>query len=423
MTMTIWLTVAGIAFLLFLSGFFSGSETALTAVSRARIHRLARSGSKQAGIVEKLIAKKERLIGALLLGNNLVNVLASSLATSVLIAVFGDAGVIYATLVMTLAVVIFAEVLPKTWAINQPDEFALRVASITRLVVVVLAPLTGIIQMLVRTLLRLGGVKTDDARSGLTGIEEIRGTVDLLHHEGEVIKHDRDMLGGILDLSELEISDVMIHRTRMRTLDITEPPADLIRAVLDSPYTRLPLHKGDPDEIIGVVHAKDVLREIVKVGGDINKIKIEKIASKPWFVPETTSAQSQLNAFMKRKTHFALVVDEYGEVQGLVTLEDILEEIVGDISDEYDIVLEGVTKQSDGSYIVDGSLPIRDLNRSLNWNISDDEATTIAGLVIHEAKTIPDQGQQFTFHGLRIKIMRKSRNRLTQLRITPVGEN
>jgi len=423
MTMTIWLTVAGIAFLLFLSGFFSGSETALTAASRARIHRLARSGSRQAGIVEKLIAKKERLIGALLLGNNLVNVLASSLATSLLIAVFGDAGVIYATLVMTLAVVIFAEVLPKTWAINQPDAFALRVASITRLVVVVLAPLTGVIQILVRTLLRLGGVKTDDARSGLTGIEEIRGTVDLLHHEGEVIKHDRDMLGGILDLSELEISDVMIHRTRMRTLDITEPPADLIRAVLDSPYTRLPLHKGDPDEIIGVVHAKDVLREIVEVGGDINKIKIEKIASKPWFVPETTSAQSQLNAFMKRKTHFALVVDEYGEVQGLVTLEDILEEIVGDISDEHDIVLEGVTKQSDGSYIVDGSLPIRDLNRSLNWNISDDEATTIAGLVIHEAKTIPDQGQQFTFHGLRIKIMRKSRNRLTQLRITPVSEN
>ncbi|VAW22926.1 Co2 transporter containing CBS domains [hydrothermal vent metagenome] len=420
MTLTIWLTIFGIAVLLFLSAFFSGSETALTAVSRARIHQLVRSGSKRAKIVEALISSKERLIGALLLGNNLVNILASSLATYVLIAVFGDTGVVYATLVMTLAVVIFAEVLPKTWAINQPNKFALGVAPLIRPVVILLAPLTGIIQILVRALLRIGGIRTDDARSGLTGIEEIRGTVDLLHSEGEVVKGDRDMLGGILDLSELEVSDVMIHRTRMRTLDTNLAPGELVKAVLDSPYTRLPLYKGDPDEITGVVHAKDVLREIVKVGGDINKVNINKIAAKPWFVPETTSAQSQLSEFLKRKTHFALVVDEYGEVQGLVTLEDILEEIVGDISDEHDIVIEGITKQSDGSYIVDGSIPIRDLNRSLGWDLSDEEATTIAGLVIHEAKTIPDQGQQFTFHGLRIKIMRKSRNRLTQLRITPL---
>ncbi len=427
MSLTIWVTIAAIFFLLLLSAFFSGSETALTAVSRARIHQLARSktekhgASARAGIVEQLIASKERLIGALLLGNNLVNILASALATSVLITLFGDTGVVYATLVMTLAVVIFAEVLPKTWAINQPNEFALGVSPIIRPVVIVLAPLTAIIQWLVRTLLRLLGVKTDDTRSGLTGREEIRGTVDLLHAEGEVIKHDRDMLGGILDLSELEVSEIMVHRTNMVALDINLGPEELLQAVLNSPYTRIPLHKGDRDEIIGVVHAKDVLAELVRVGGDVSKVSVERIAKQPWFVPETTSAQSQLNAFLKGKTHFALVVDEYGEVQGLITLEDILEEIVGEISDEHDIVLQGVTKQSDGSYIVDGSLPIRDLNRSLNWNLSDEEATTIAGLVIHEAKTIPDQGQQFTFQGLRIKIIRKSRNRLTQLRITPLS--
>lgn len=420
MDITIWLTIAGIASLLFLSAFFSGSETALTAVSRARIHQLNRSGSKSASTVEKLIASKERLIGALLLGNNLVNVLASALATSMLITLFGDTGVVYATLVMTLAVVIFAEVLPKTWAINQPEQFALRVAPITRIVVAILAPLTAIIQLLVRGLLALIGVKGDDFRSGLTGREEIRGTVDLLHAEGEVIKNDRDMLGGILDLSDLEVSEIMVHRTNMLALDINLPPKELINAVLQSPYTRIPLHEGDRDEITGIVHAKDVLAELIRVGGDVSKVRVKKIATKPWFVPETTSAQSQLTAFLKGKTHFALVVDEYGEVQGLITLEDILEEIVGDISDEHDIVLQGITKQSDGSYIVDGALPIRDLNRALNWHLSDDEATTIAGLVIHEAKTIPDPGQQFTFHGLRIKIMRKTGNRLTQLRITPL---
>ncbi len=421
MSLTFWMTILGIAFLLMLSAFFSGSETALTAASRARMHQLARSGSKSASIVQSLIGAKERLIGAILLGNNLVNILASSLATSVLIGIFGDNGVIYATLAMTLAVVIFAEVLPKTWAINQPDQFALGVARFIRPLVFILAPLTAIIQWLVRSLLGLFGIRSDAGRSGFTGRDEIRGTVDLLHAEGEVIKGDRDMLGGILDLSELEVSEIMVHRTNMMTLDATLPQKEIIHAVLNSPFTRLPLHRGDPDEITGVVHAKDVLRALIKAGGNVEKIDINKIARPPWFVPETTSAQSQLNEFLKRKTHFALVVDEYGEVQGVVTLEDILEEIVGEISDEYDVELEGITKQSDGSYLVDGSLPIRDLNRALNWDLPDEEATTIAGLVIHEAKTIPAQGRQFTFHGLRIKIIRKTSNRLVQLRITPLG--
>ncbi len=419
MELTFWITIAAIVVLLLLSAFFSGSETALTAASRARIHQLAKNGNKRAGIVQSLVASKERLIGAVLLGNNLANILASSLATSVLIAIFGDGGVIYATLIMTLTVVIFAEVLPKTWAINRPDEFSLGIAPFIKPVVFVLAPLTAIIQWMVRSLLALMGVKTDASR-GLSGREEIRDTVDLLHSEGEVIKGDRDMLGGILDLSDLEISELMVHRTAMVTLDASLPRREIIHAVLNSPFTRLPMHNGDPDEIIGVVHAKDVLRELIRVDGDLNKIDVIKIARKPWFVPETTSAQSQLNAFLQNKSHFSLVVDEYGEVQGVVTLEDILEEIVGDISDEHDVELEGISKESDGSYIVEGSLPIRDLNRALNWNLPDEEATTIAGLVIHEAKTIPAQGRQFTFHGLRIKIIRKNLNRLTQLRITPI---
>lgn len=422
MSSGIWLTTGGIIVLLLLSAFFSGSETALTAASRARIHQLVRSGSKRAKTVEELTGAKERLIGSILLGNNLVNILASSLATSLLITVFGSGGVVYATIVMTLAVVVFSEVLPKTWAINTPDEFALSVAPIIKPFVIIFAPVTLTVQVIVRLMLRLFGVKADSERSGFTGVEEIRSTVDLLHSEGEVIKGDRDMLGGVLDLKELEVSDIMVHRTRMFALDADLPSEELINAVLESPYTRMPLYQGDKDNIIGIVHSKDVLRAMIKAGGDMSKLNVLKIASKPWYVPDTTPLQAQLNAFLKGKTHFALVIDEYGEVQGLITLEDILEEIVGDISDEHDEVMQGITKQPDGSYIVDGQTPIRDINRALEWELPDEEATTIAGLVIHEAKSIPDQGQQFTFYDLRFRVMRKSDNRVTQLRIIPIGD-
>ncbi len=411
--------IAAIVVLLFLSGFFSGSETALTAASRARIHQMARTGDRRASIVERLMRGRERLIGALLLGNNLVNILASALATSVLIAMFGDTGVVYATVVMTLLVVIFSEVLPKTWAITGPDRFALSVAPYVRPVVAVFAPVTFAIQRLVGALLKAFGVDISGARSGLTGHDELRGTVDLLHREGEVIKRDRDMLGGLLDLSELEVSDVMVHRTRMATLDADMPREALVGAILESPYTRIPLWRGNQDNIIGVIHAKDVLRALIKAEGDFAKLDIASIVAKPWFVPETTSVQIQLNAFLRSKAHFALIVDEYGEVEGLLTLEDILEEIVGDISDEHDEVMVGARKQPDGSYLVDGSLPIRDLNRALDWTLPDEEATTIAGLVLHEAKMIPETGQTFTFHGYRFRVTQKEQNRITELRVRP----
>ena len=421
--MSIWIIVGLIAILLFLSAFLSGSETALTAASRARLHTKIKAGSKRAKIVEKLLNDKERLIGALLLGNNLVNILASALATSVLISLFGDGGVIYATLIMTLAVVIFAEVLPKTWAINSPDNFALGVGPIIKPFVYILSPFTKAVQIIVRFILRLFGVKTDDIRSGLTGLEEIAGTIDLLHKEGEVVKSDKDMLGGLLNIKDLEVVDIMVHRTRIIALDVDLPSKQLIDLVLKSPYTRMPLFKGETDDIIGVVHAKDVLRALIKADGEIEKINIEKIAVKPWFVPDTTPLKAQLNAFLKGKAHFALVVDEYGEMQGLITLEDILEEIVGDISDEHDDVIEGITKQLDGSFIIDGSLPIRDVNRALDWNLPDEEATTIAGLVIHEAKTIPNKSQQFTFHQFRFKVLEKTGNRLIKLAVSALAKN
>ncbi len=417
----LWIMVAAIIALLVLSAFFSGSETALTAASRARILQLAKAGNRRARVVDQLIEARERLIGALLLGNNLVNILAAALATSVFLTLFGEAGVAYATLVMTILVLVFSEVLPKTWAIGNPDRFALAVAPLVRVTVILFGPPIRLVQTFVRWLLRLFGVNVAADQSILSAHDEIRGAVDLKHMEGGLVKDDRDRLGGLLDLHELEVSDVMVHRTNMQTLNGDEPPEVLIEQALSSPYTRLPIWKDEPENITGVLHAKDLLRSLAAVQGDISKLDLQEIATPAWFVPEPTSLQNQLNAFLKRKTHFALVVDEYGEVMGLVTLEDILEEIVGDIADEHDVIVQGVRPQTDGSVLVDGTVPIRDLNRAMDWDLPDEEATTIAGMVIHEARMIPDERQAFTFHGFRFHVMKKNRNQITLLRITPLS--
>ncbi|MEM6762715.1 MAG: HlyC/CorC family transporter, partial [Pseudomonadota bacterium] len=377
-------TVGFIALLLVMSGFFSGSETALTAASRARLHKLEKDGSRRARIASRLIQSRERLIGALLVGNNLVNILASALATSALLRIFGDTAVVYATIIMTALVLIFSEVLPKTLAILRPEGFALVVAPVVRVIVFIFAPVTATVQRIVRLILRIFGVRADVIVEP-SARDEIRGTVDLQHAEGGLQKAERDRLGALLDLAEIEVSDVMVHRTRMLMLNADDPPQTIVKEALASPYTRMPLWKETTDNLIGVLHAKDLLRAVEAAGGDMAKVNVPSIAKPPWFVPDTTRLHDQLNAFLKRKSHFALVVDEYGEVMGLVTLEDILEEIVGEIEDEYDVVVEGVTPQSDGSVLVDGSVTIRDLNRAMDWSLPDDEATTAAGLVIHEA--------------------------------------
>jgi Mg2+/Co2+ transporter CorB len=328
--------------------------------------------------------------------------------------------VIYATVVMTILIVVFAEVLPKTAAFNAPDRIALVVARPIDWTVRLLAPALIAVEWLVKRVLRLAGMKAGAGESIVSPHEELRGTVDLLHREGGVERLDRDMLSGLLDLRDLTVSDVMIHRTEMVTVCADDPPEQLVKAVLEAEVTRIPLWKGKPENIVGILHAKDLLRAIQIADGDLAKIDAIAIARPPWFVPDIRPLSEQLKAFRRRKTHFALVVDEYGEVMGLVTLEDILEEIVGDITDEHDIVVPGVRPQPDGSVNVDGGVPIRDLNRALEWNLPDDEATTVAGLVIHEARSIPEPGQTFTFHGFRFRVLRREKNRITALRITPL---
>jgi len=420
MTAYDWISLLVVVICLLLSAFFAGSETALTASSRASMARLEKHGNPDATLVNRLLANRERLIGGLMLGNNLVNIAASALTTGILLVWFGAAGVLYATVVMTVIIVVFSEILPKTAAFNAPDRIALIVARPMSFVVKVLGPILMGIEALVRWILKGLGMTVGEDQAVLSAHEELRGAVDLFHKEGGVEKSDRDMFGGILDLRDLVVSDVMIHRTNMITLDADEKPEDLINAVIASPVTRLPLWRGNQQNIIGVLHVKDLLRALHAVDGDVSKVDIPALLTPPWFVPDTRLVSEQLKAFRRRKTPFALVVDEYGEVEGLVTLEDILEEIVGDITDEHDVQMPGVRKQPDGSVNVDGAVPIRDLNRVMDWNLPDDEATTIAGLVIHEARSIPEVGQSFTFHGFRFRVLRRARNRITALRIQPL---
>jgi len=422
MTLIDWFILLAVLGFLLMSFFFSGSETALIASSRGTMLRLAKDGNANASIVTSLLENRERLIGAMLIGNNLATIVSSSLATDLLHQWFGEIGVVYASLVMTVLIILFCEMLPKTAAINAPDRYALSVAPTMQRVVRVLGPVLAGADWLVRRMLAMVGVKSGEGEPLLPPYERLRGAVDLLHREGSVEKQDRDMLGGLLDLRDLTVADVMIHRTDVITADADEPPEKVVEIVLKELVTRVPLWRGTPENIVGILHVKDLLRAIQEVGGDPKKIDIMALARPPWFVPEIRPLSEQLKAFRRRRTPLAIVVDEYGEFMGIVTLEDILEEIVGDISDEHALEVPGVRPQPDGAVNVDGTVPIRDLNRAMDWHLPDAAATTIAGLVIHEARSIPEPGQSFTFHGFRFQVLRRNRNRLEALRITPLTQ-
>ncbi|HQX84581.1 MAG TPA: transporter associated domain-containing protein, partial [Aestuariivirga sp.] len=321
--------------------------------------------------------------------------------------------------VMTTLVLIFSEVMPKTYAIAYPERVALAAAPIIRVLVAVFGPVVMTVEYIVKSVLRLFGVDITNAQNVLSAHDELRGTIDLHHKEGAFITNDRNMMGGILDLQDLEVLDAMIHRTKMLTIDSADAPEKIVNQVLKSGHTRFPVWKDTQDNIVGILHAKNLFAALQESEGDFSKVRIEEVMSPPWFVPDTRPLADQLKAFLRRKTHFAVVVDEYGEVQGLITLEDIIEEIIGDIKDEHDFVSSGIKPQPDGSYIVEGTVPLRDLNRALGWNLPDDEATTIAGLVIHDARMIPDVGQVFNFHGFRVEVLKKRKHQVTSVKLTP----
>ncbi|MBI3445989.1 MAG: HlyC/CorC family transporter [Magnetospirillum sp.] len=411
------LSLIAIILLQGMSAFFAGSETALTAVSRPVMHQLEQDGSRRARLVNRLVDKRDRLIGSLLLGNNLVNILASSLATGALVGMFGDAGIAYATAGMTVIVVIFGEVLPKTYAIYHANRTALLVAAPVTGVVLVLTPFVRAIEAVVRGVFHLFGASYAASVSIEASMMELKGAIEVHAGEDEV-KEERRMLRSILELGDVEVGQVMTHRKGVVTVDANLSGAQILEQVVGCPYSRVPLWKDDPDNIVGVVHAKDLLRAFRSLDGEVDKLDVAELASDPWFIPDSTTLLEQLQAFRARREHFALVVDEYGSLMGVVTLEDILEEIVGDIVDEHDVAVAGVRPQSDGSFIVDGSVTIRDLNREFEWRLPDDEASTIAGLILHEARQIPDVGQVFRFYGFRFEIAKRQRNQITSIRVT-----
>ncbi|KIL99772.1 Co2 transporter containing CBS domains [Paramagnetospirillum magnetotacticum MS-1] len=412
------LSLIAIILLQAMSAFFAGSETALTAVSKPVMHQLEMDGSRRALLVNRLTDKRDRLIGSLLLGNNMVNILASSLATGALVSMFGDAGIAYATAGMTVIVVIFGEVLPKTYAIYHANRTALLVAAPVTGVVWALTPFVRAIEAVVRGVFRLFGASYAASVTLESSMMELKGAIEVHAGEDEV-REERRMLRSILELGDVEVGQVMTHRRGVVTVDAGLPAPEILELVVNSPFSRVPLWKDDPDNIVGVVHAKDLLRALRALEGEADNLDVVELASTPWFIPDSTTLLEQLQAFRSRREHFALVVDEYGTLMGVVTLEDILEEIVGDIVDEHDVAVAGVRPQSDGSYIVDGSVTIRDLNRQFEWRLPDEEAATIAGLILHEARQIPDVGQVFRFYGFRFEIARRQRNQITSIRVMP----
>jgi len=419
-------SIIAIVLLLVLSALFSGSETALTAASRPLMLELERGGNRRARTVNVLLKTREQLIGTILLGNNMVNILASSLATSVLISTFGEAGVVYATAGMTVLVLIFAEILPKTYALTHTNTAALAVAPVMRVLTLVFWPVTRVIQGLVQIMLKTFKADAGQEKTAAHAMAELRGAIEMHTAEadddgasGRTVRRERAMLKSVLDLADVEVGEIMVHRSKLVMIDADLPSSEIVEQVLSSPYTRIPLWRDRMDNIVGLLHVKALLRAVQAYTGNLDEMDVVGLASPTWFIPDSTTLLHQLQAFRERREHFAMVVDEYGTIMGVVTLEDILEEIVGDITDEHDVQVAGVRAQADGTYVINGDVTIRDLNREFEWNLPDDVANTLAGLILHEARRIPDAGQTFLFHRFRFEVLKRVRNRITSIKVTP----
>jgi CBS domain containing-hemolysin-like protein len=421
------------AFLLAANAFYVAAEFALVRSRGFRINAMAEENRFGARLLQRMMGNIEAYLACCQLGITMGSLglgwvgepTVSALLHPVLIPLGMPERALHFTsfmvgfLVFSSLHIVVGEQVPKTFAIRQPVPVSQWIAYPLHVSFLVLYPLNWLLNSASRAILRLLGVRENPEQEILTDVE-LEGLVEESAEHGKIEVGQAEYIQNVFRFGELVVSDVMRHRTEMVTVNADDSVEEVVNAVLKSEFTRVPLWRGTPENIVGILHAKDLLRALQHADGDFSQIDLMAIALPPWFVPDIRPVSEQLKAFRRRKTHFALVVDEYGEVEGLVTLEDILEEIVGDISDEHDVPVPGVRPQPDGSVNVDGSVVIRDLNRAMDWNLPDVEATTVAGLVIHEARSIPDVGQSFTFHGFRFNVLRKERNRIAALRITPL---
>jgi COG4536: putative mg2+ and co2+ transporter corB len=418
------IAIIAVVFLLILSAFFSGTETAMTGASPAIMHDLEKNGNnRRAQTINRLFRHKDSLIITTLLGSNLSNTLATALSTSILISLFGSEGVAYATIIMTILVLIYTDMLPKSYAVRHADNVALSMAPLIDFSVKLFFPLTYILQKIVNVTFQVFGLNKSENRSKNSSLAEIRGAV-YMHPDSEGCQ-EKEMLKGVLDLSEVTVYDVMNHRRNLFSVDISLPAGEIINKVKDSPFSRIPVYEDKPENIIGIIRVKALLRAAIDCCGNYSELNVREIMYAPWFIPDNTTLLQQLQMFRARREHFAVVVDEYGDLQGIVTLEDILEEIVGDINDECDIMsldIMGIRKTGGDSYIVDGQVPLRDLNRRFGWNFSDENAVTIAGYLLDATRSIPETGQKFEFGNFRFEIVKRHKNQICQIKITPLPE-
>jgi Mg2+/Co2+ transporter CorB len=404
-----------------ISALFSCSETSITAASRAKIHRLANEGSKRAKKLEKLLKSREKVISTMLIGNNAINILASAIATSVLIELFGDAGLLYATVGMTIIVLIFAEIAPKTIALKTPDKIALFLAPLIDFLVKILMPVAHLSQKLVDSVINLFFPKNYKNSKG-EELEEIRDAVDLKHKEGSIFKYDKDLIDGVLDLSDTEISEIMVHRKEIESLNADLPIMEIVRNALEISYTRIPLWRGNKENIVAILNVRKLLKALHFYKGSFDKFDINSATSQPWFVPASNSLRSQLFAFRKKKKRFALVVDEYGSLLGLVTLEDILEEIVGEIKEQDDESEINIIKIKSGAYKIAAKSLIRDINKKLDWDLlEDDHAYNLAAFIINNLGRIPDEKENFVIEGYYFEILKKRNHDLILVKMKKVN--
>ena len=424
MDFSIGVLIGSIFGLILLSAFFSGAETSLTSASKARMRTLAKSGKKNAQIYEKIFADKEKLICTILLANNLVNVLASAIATSILLNYFANDGIAYVTIIMTLMILVFGELIPKTIALFKADSISLFISPIFKILIIIFYPITSSLNFLVKIILKPLNIKIVEKEKNNNQIEseeELRGAIDL-HGDDSEESQEKQMLKSILDLDDVTVDSIMIPRKNVFSLPLSIEYTDLIKKINNNPHSRIPIWDKNTENIIGILQARQLIGLNIKKNLDFN---IKDFCKRPWFIPESSTLANQLMEFKKRKEHFAIVVDEYGEFLGIVTLEDILEEIVGDIDDELDEIkvsktVKGVKKISTDKYIVRGNVTIRDLNRELGWNFLDKDASTVAGLILYESRSIPNVGQIFLFYDHKFEILEKKNNQITLIRITKI---
>ncbi|EME2164019.1 HlyC/CorC family transporter [Cronobacter sakazakii] len=400
------------------SAYFSGSETGMMTLNRYRLRHLSKQGNRAAKRVERLLRKPDRLISLVLIGNNLVNILASSLATIVGMRLYGDAGVAIATGVLTFVVLVFAEVLPKTVAALYPEKVAFPSSFLLGPLQIIMMPLGWLLNMITRVLMRMVGIKADNVVSAALSKDELRTIV----HESrsQISRRNQDMLLSVLDLEKVSVSDIMVPRNDIVGIDINDDWKSIVRQLTHSPHGRIVLYRESLDDAIGMLRIREAWRQMNEKK-EFTKEVMLRAADEIYYVPEGTPLSVQLVKFQRNKKKVGLVVNEYGDIQGLVTVEDILEEIVGDFTTSMSPTLaEEVTPQNDGSVIIEGSANVRELNKAFNWRLPEEEARTVNGMILEALEEIPSAGIRLRLHQYDIDILDVQENMIKQVRITPV---